>query len=410
MSRTRAWIALAALSLGAFLYVTVETLPIGLLAAMASDLGVSESSIGLLVTAYGLVVVVVTIPLTRLTASWPRRRLLVVLLAVFAVATALSALAVNYPSLLAARVAVAVSQSVFWAVVTPAAAGLFPRHLRGRALSMVFAGSSTAPLVGVPLGTWLGQQGGWRLPFLALGLLGVVVLVVVLALLPESPPGAGDADRGTSPDAGRYRTLVVATAIMVAGAFVAFTYIDPFLTRVSGFEPTALGPILLLRGVAGLLGVLAAGLVVSRWGWPSWLAVTAIQAVALGALFVFGTGQAAAVAATALAGFALAGAASVLGVRVLEVAPGATDMASAGTSTSFNVGITGGALLGSALLTTSGPRSLALAGALLTVLALLVVLAEPRLSTRRRSRPAPGEPAGEPQPDAVLLRPDPGPA
>jgi MFS transporter, DHA1 family, inner membrane transport protein len=191
MSRTRAWITLAALSLGAFLYVTVETLPIGLLAAMASDLGVSESSIGLLVTAYGLVVVVVTIPLTRLTASWPRRRLLVVLLAVFAVATALSALAVNYPSLLAARVAVAVSQSVFWAVVTPAAAGLFPRHLHGRALSMVFAGSSTAPLVGVPLGTWLGQQGGWRLPFLALGLLGVVVLLVVLALLPESPPGAG---------------------------------------------------------------------------------------------------------------------------------------------------------------------------------------------------------------------------
>lgn len=389
ISRTRAWVALAALALGAFLYVTVETLPIGLLAAMAGDLGVSESSIGLLVTAYGFVVVVVTLPLTKLTASWPRRRLLVVLLAVFAVATALSALAANYPSLLAARVVIAVSQSVFWAVVTPAAAGLFPREARGRALSVVFAGSSTAPLVGVPLGTWLGQQSGWRLPFLALGLLGVAVLIVVLILLPETPRGESDADRGTRPDAGRYRMLVLASAITVAGAFAAFTYVDPFLTRVSGFDPSALGPILLLRGAAGLLGVLVAGLVVGRWGWPSFLAVTAIQAVTLAAQFAFGTDQITAVVTTAVAGFALSGTASVLGTRVLEVAPASTDMAAAGTSTAFNIGITGGALLGSGLLTTVGPRYPALAGAALTTLALLAILAEPRRSTARNRDPLP---------------------
>jgi MFS transporter, DHA1 family, inner membrane transport protein len=395
LSRTRAWVALAALSLGAFLYVTVETLPIGLLAAMAGDLGVSESSIGLLVTAYGFVVVVVTVPLTRFTASWPRRRLLVVLLAVFAVSTALSALAVNYPSLLAARVAIAVSQSVFWAVVTPAAAGLFPLHLRGRALSMVYAGSSTAPLVGAPLGTWLGQQSSWRMPFLALGALGVVVLLVVLALLPETPRGQSDADRGTAPDAGRYRTLVVASAVTVAGAFAAFTYVDPFLTRVSGFDPSALGPILLLRGVAGLLGVVVAGLVVGRWGWQSLLAVTVIQAVTLGGQFAFGTDQVTAVVTIAVAGFALSGMASVLGTRVLEVAPGSTDMAAAGTSTAFNVGITAGALLGSALLTSAGPRAPALAGAALTAVAILAVAAEPRFATaRRRAEPPIPEPAG----------------
>jgi MFS transporter, DHA1 family, inner membrane transport protein len=389
MSRARAWVALAALALGAFLYVTVETLPIGLLAAMAGDLGVSESSIGLLVTAYGLVVVVVTLPLTKLTASWPRRRLLVVLLTVFAVATALSALAANYPSLLGARVAIAVSQSVFWAVVTPAAAGLFPRAMRGRALSVVYAGSSTAPLVGVPLGTWLGQQAGWRSPFLALGLLGVAVLIVVLLLLPETPRGQSDADRGTHPDVGRFRMLVVASAITVAGAFAAFTYIDPFLTRVSGFDPSALGPILLLRGAAGLLGVLVAGLVVGRWGWPSFLAVTVLQAVTLAAQFAFGADQVTAVITTAVAGFALSGTASVLGTRVLELAPASTDMAAAATSTAFNVGITGGALLGSALLTSAGPRYPALAGAALTALALLAILAEPRRSTARATSQLP---------------------
>ncbi|MBU2667371.1 MFS transporter [Actinoplanes bogorensis] len=384
----RASVALAALSLGAFLFVTVETLPIGLLASMAGDLGVSESSVGLLVTAYGFVVVVATLPLTRLTASWPRRRLLVVLLAVFVVSTALSALAAGYPSLLAARIAIAVSQSVFWAVVTPAAAGLFPRHLRGRALSMVFAGSSTAPLVGVPLGTWVGQQSNWRVPFLALALLGVAVLLVVMLLVPETPRGESDADRGTAPDAGRYRMLVVASALAVAGAFAAFTYIDPFLTRVSGFDPSALGPILLLRGLAGLAGVVVAGLVVGRWGWQSLLAATALQVVALGAQFAFGTEQITAVVTTAVAGFALSSMAAILGARVLEVAPGSTDMASAGTSTAFNVGITGGALLGSALLAGAGARAPALAGAALTVLAVAAVLAEPRLSTASRSRPA----------------------
>ncbi|GID26320.1 MFS transporter [Paractinoplanes brasiliensis] len=391
-SRTRAWVTLAALSIGAFLFVTVETLPIGLLAAMAGDLGVGESSIGLLVTAYGLVVVIATLPLVRLTATWPRRRLLVLLLAVFVVSTSLSALAVNYLSLLAARVVIALSQSVFWAVVTPAAAGLFPQRLRGRALSMVFAGASTAPLVGVPLGTWLGQQSSWRLPFLFLGLLGVLVLVVVLALLPETPRGASDADRGTAPDRGRYRTLVVASALAVAGAFAAFTYIDPFLTRVSGLDPAALGPILALRGIAGLLGVVVAGLVVGGWGWPSFLAATALQAVTLAVQFTFGASPLTAVITTAVAGFALSGTASILSTRVLEVAPGSTDMAAAGTSTAFNIGITAGALLGSGLLTAVGPEAPTLAGALLTTAAVLVVLAEPRLATTRRSRPLP-EPA-----------------
>ncbi|MGK5680659.1 MFS transporter [Actinoplanes sp. URMC 104] len=388
MNRTRASVALAALSLGAFLYVTIETLPIGLLAAMAGDLGVTQSSVGLLVTAYGFVVVVCTVPLTRLTAAWPRRRLLGVLLAVVAVSTALSALAMNYPSLLAARVAIALSQSVFWAVVTPAAAGLFPPRLRGRALSVVFAGSSAAPLVGVPLGTWLGQRFGWRLPFLALAVVAVVVLVVVLALLPETPRGESSADRGSAPDAGRYRVLVAGIALTMAGAFAAFTYVDPFLTEVSGFDASALGPILLLRGAAGLLGVLVAGLVAARWGWQSFLVTAVLQAVTLAAQFAFGTDQLTAVVTTAVAGFALSTFTSVSGVRVLEVAPASTDMAAAGTSTAFNVGITGGALLGSSLLTSAGPRSTALAGAALTVVAAFVILAEPRLATARR-RPAP---------------------
>lgn len=376
----RAWITLAALALSTFVYVTTETLPIGLLPQIAGDLGSTTSAVGLLVTAYGLVVVIATFPLTRATHRWPRRRLLGVLLMIFAAANVLSALAPNYPALLGSRVVVALSQAVFWAVVVPAAAALFRAEVRGRALGLLWAGSSTAPLAGVPMGTWLGQHTNWRVPFLALSALSLAILVVVLALMPAMPAGSSDTDRGTAPDAGRYWTLVVATALMVTGAFVSFTYISPFLTEVSGFGEAAISPILLVRGLAGLLGVLAAGFFAARWGWYSLVVVSAAQTVALFVQYAFGTTGIAAVAATSAASFALAGMTAVLGTRLLEVAPGSTDLAAAGTSTAFNVGITAGALVGSLLLTGPGVHSTPLIGALLTLAAFAVVLAEPRFA------------------------------
>jgi predicted MFS family arabinose efflux permease len=381
----KAWITLAALALSTFVYVTTETLPIGLLPQIAGDLGSTQSAVGLLVTAYGLVVVVATFPLTRAVHRWPRRRLLAVLLVVFAVSNALSALAPNYPTLLGARVVVALSQAVFWAVVVPATALLFRPEIRGRALGLLYAGSSTAPLAGVPAGTWLGQHTDWRVPFGALSVLSLVILAVLLALLPEMPAGQSDTDRGTAPDAGRYWSLVLVTAFMVTGAFVSFTYINPFLIEVSGFDAPAIAPILLLRGVAGLLGVIVAGFFAVRWGRASLVAVTAAQAVALTVQYAFGSNRIGTVLATSAAAFALSGMTAVLGTRMLQVAPGSTDMASAGTSTAFNVGITAGALVGSLLLAGPGVRSTALVGALLTVVALGVVLAEPWLASSRRA-------------------------
>src|SRR5689334_16733744 len=186
----RARIVLCALALSTFFYVTVETLPIGLLPQIADGVHVSDSSVGLLVTAYGLVVVIATIPLTRLTHRWSRRRLLTTLIVTAAIATAISALAPAYPALLAGRALAALSQAVFWAVVTPAAASLLALESRGRAIAVLYAGSSAGPLLGVPAGTWLGQQAGWRVPFLALSIVGLAIAAVIFTLMPSVPPGA----------------------------------------------------------------------------------------------------------------------------------------------------------------------------------------------------------------------------
>jgi DHA1 family inner membrane transport protein len=377
----RAWIILAALATSTFLFVTVETLPIGLLPQIAGGVGVGTSAVGLLVTAYGLMVVVATIPLTRLTHRWPRRRLLGAVLLTATAATALSAMAPNYPTLLVSRVVVALSQALFWAIITPAAATLFSPAMRGRAIAILYAGSSAAPLLGVPGGTWWGQQAGWRVPFLALAALSLTVSAVVVGLMPDMRPGASDADRGSAPDRGRYLSLVVATGVTVTGAFTAFTCVTPFLIDVAGVPDTAVGPILLIRGVAGLAGAIAAGFLVHRHAWRTLAALTAVQAAGLLGQFAFGGSPAVTTVAVAVGGLTLSALATVLGARVLEVAPGDTDLAAAGTSTAFNVGITAGALLGSYFLTNAAVRESALVAAVISAFALIVVLAEPRVAT-----------------------------
>ena len=381
----RALALLAALSISTFAFVTVEVLPIGLLPLISADLDRSASAVGMLVTVYGLVVVLASVPLTRITQNVTRRRVLCVLMAIFVVASLASALAGNYWFLMAARIVTALSQALFWSVVTPAAAALFEPAARPRALSILYAGSSLGALAGVPFGTWLGQQTDWRSTFLILSVVGLLIFVAIAALMPDTPAGASDADRGWAPDAGRYGALLVYIALAVTGSFTAFTYITTFLIDVTGFAESSLGPLLFLRGLAGLIGVFVVGALIGRNGWLTMTGAVAVQLVGLILQWSLGESQVATAVAVALSGLALSSLASSLGVRVLETAPRGSDLALAGASTAFNVGITAGALLGGVLLPAAGVRSTALAGAALTLAALVVALLEPVVSTRRRA-------------------------
>ncbi|GAB3400498.1 MFS transporter [Flindersiella endophytica] len=381
-SNARAIGTLLALSVSTFTYVTTETLPIGLLLLIAGDLDVSPSAVGRLVTGYGLVVVLASIPLTMVTRRVPRRYLLTGLLATFVLAMLLSLLADSYWILLATRVVVALTQALFWSVATPTAAGLFPPRIRGRVLAVLFAGPSVASVFGIPAGTWLGQLAGWQTPFVALAAVGLGAMVSLAVLLPTSKPEQSHAARGTEPDARRYWLLVVTTALAITGAFAAFTYVSPFLIQVTGFSAAAIGPILMVRGVVGIAGIGIAGGLADRNAWLAMVLPVALQAVALLGMYAFGQVRAVTVALIGLSGVAMAALASALSVRVLQVAPGDSSVASAGTSTAFNVGITAGALLGSVLLPAFGARSTALAGGLLSLAALAVALLEPLVARR----------------------------
>lgn len=377
--------AVAALAGAAFCFVTGESLPVGLLTQLSAGLRVSLSAIGLLVTIYAVVVVVVSAPLTHLTRRIPRRALLSGLLATFALATLAASAAPSYGWLVAARVVIALAQAIFWSIVAVVAVGLFPPRFRGRAIAGVFAGSSIALILGVPAATWIGQQAGWRLAFAGLSGLGLVDLAALAVLLPPMRSGEGHAAAGTHPDARRYRLTVLTTILCVSGSFSAYTYVTAFLTRVSGLPLRAVAPVLLLTGAADAGGIVVTGLLMDRHPVAARVGPVAVLAASLLLLTAFGTVGAATVVLEAGAGIGLSGVAIALQTHVLVVAPRRTDIASAWYSASFNVGIASGPLVGALVLSTLGLRFTPLVGGGCALLGLAAIVAEFRSARRPRS-------------------------
>ncbi|MGS2613658.1 MFS transporter [Micromonospora sp. LZ34] len=397
VSSRRAWGALVVLSLAAFAFITTELLPIGLLTHIAPDLDRSRSRVGLLVSGYAVVVVLASVPLARLTQRIPRRGLLGVTLVLFAAANVVAALAPTYAVLAGARLVTALTQALFWSVVSPAVTGLFPLAVRGRVVALFSTGAALAPVLGVPAGTWLGQQAGWRAAFVAMAGVGVAVAVAVVVLLPSYAPTAGGAARGTAPDARRFTMLLIATAVGIGGFLTLQTYVTPLLLDVSGFTDAALAPLLFVAGAAGVVGTILVGRTLDAHPIGSLLVPLSVGATALLGLYALGALQPATVVLLAGVGLAYAAFATAVQNRSLQLAPGSTDIASAGVSTAFNAGIAAGSLLGGVLLPGPGPRLLALVGGLLTLTALAVLAVDARRHAAR-PRSVPPVPVVHPHP------------
>ncbi|GAA1630129.1 MFS transporter [Catellatospora bangladeshensis] len=353
---------------GTFLSVTTEMVPMGLLSSISRDLGVSEPTVGLLVTGYALMVALFAAPLGRLTARFPRRGLLVCTLLAYSASNVLMAVSTVYPLAAAARLLGGLTHGAFWAMCAGYVARMVTPDRVGRAVTLVFAGGTVAILLGVPAGTALGVAIGWRAAFAVLAGVGVVLALVGWRLLPDFPGEA--AGNGMS----LLRVLrtpsvaivVVTTAVTMLGYFSFYTYISPFL-QATGLSEEALSPALLGYGAAGAVGLLAAGLLVDKRPRLAMLGGVVLLTGALVVLALAGTTPALAVAAAALAGLALNALATLVQAAILRAAPaGAADTAAALNASAFNLGIGGGALLGGLALSGWGAASLPLVAAVLT--------------------------------------------
>ncbi|MEU8114639.1 MFS transporter [Micromonospora sp. NPDC048947] len=378
----RAAYALAALSAATFCYVTTEVLPIGLLTLIAPDLGRSRSEAGLLVTGYAAVVMLVALPLTRVTRRVPRRPLLAGALGVFAAATTVSAFATSYEVLLAARLVSATTNGVFWAVVFPVAISMFPANIRGRIVARLSIGNALGPVLGVPLSTWLGGQAGWRAAFVAMAIFGFVTCIAVALLLPSVAAQQDAVDTGPMPDRHRFVVLLVATILAVTGAMGAFTYMTVFLLDVSRFAAASLGLLLFVQGSFGVAGTWAVGRVLDRFPLGVVLVLLGLLSAAMLGLSGVGTSKVLTIPLLAVAGMSFSSLIAGIQHRVMQVAPSTTDMASASLSVAFNFGLAAGSLIGAGLLATAGVRVIPLFGGLLTAVA-IALLAGHEMSRRR---------------------------
>ncbi|MDR6518145.1 DHA1 family inner membrane transport protein [Variovorax paradoxus] len=372
-------IALLALTAGAFGIGTTEFVIMGLLMQVSTDLHVSITAAGLLISGYALGVAVGAPVLTIATRKLPRKTVLLALMAIFTLGNLACALAPNYEMLMAARVITSLAHGTFFGVGSVVATGLVPPERRASAIAIMFTGLTAATLLGVPAGAWLGLHFGWRSTFWAVTLIGVLAFAVLSVFVPRVKGSAKPAPlREELGVLARPQVLLglAMTVLGFAGVFVVYTYIQPLLTQVTGLSESAVSPILLVFGGGLAVGNLLGGKLADRAPMAAVFGTLVALAVVLGAMqFTIGT-PFTAVVFVGLLGIASFATVAPMQLRVLEKASGSgQNLASSLNIAAFNLGNALGAWVGGVVIDHGpGLRALGWVAAAITLLGLAIAL------------------------------------
>ncbi|MEU6667457.1 MFS transporter [Streptomyces sp. NPDC046727] len=370
--------ALLALATAVFITSLTETLPAGLLPGMSRALGVSESATGQTVTVYALGTALTAIPLTAATAGWRRKRLLLTAVAGFAVANTVTAVSSVYALTMAARFIAGVAAGLAWALLAGYARRMAPVPLQGRAIAVAMAGIPVALSLGVPAGTFLGQALGWRVAFLAMTALTVVLLVWITAAVPDYP----GLQRGERPRMLRalgvpgVRPVLFVTLVFVLAHTVLYAYIATFLDDLGMGDRTDL--VLLAFGAASLISIWIVGARIQHRLRSLTIAGTLLVGAAAALLAALTDGGPLVYVAAVLWGLGWGGLPTLLQTAVGDAGGDHADAAQAMLVTLWNVAMAGGGVLGGVLLDASGSGSFPWTVLLLLLPVLVVVLAARR--------------------------------
>lgn len=369
------WWAVSAVGLATFSVVTTEMLPVGLLTPIAESLGASTGTAGLMISLPALLAAVFA-PLVVIAAGGiDRRRILCALLALLLVANLASALAPGIGWLLAARVLVGFCMGGIWAIAGGLAARLVPAHRIGLATSIIFGGVAAASVLGVPLGALIGDALGWRSAFAAMALFSAAVMLLHLRLVPALPVSTSVQPRQFVQQLGQrdLRRGLWLTVLLVSGHFIAFTYVRPLLTSVSGVEASWIGALLFAYGLAGIAGNFIAGPLAARHPRGTLLAIASGLLLTPLLLLWLGGTPSGGIAVLLLWGLAYGGVSVGLMSWMMKALPQAVEIATALYVGVFNVGIALGAWGGGRLLDGMGLHANLWVAAVLAASALLMV-------------------------------------
>ncbi|WP_105188847.1 MFS transporter [Pseudoalteromonas sp. T1lg48] len=372
-------IALLALTLSAFAIGTTEFVIVGLVPTIAQDLNVSLPSAGLLVSLYAIGVAVGAPVLTALTGRWNRKSLLLSLMALFVFGNVLAWQAPSYESLIMARILTGLAHGVFFSIGSTIATGLVSKEKEASAIAIMFTGLTVALVTGVPLGTWIGQNFGWRATFLVVSALGLIALFGSAILVPSNLKQSRPAQLKE-----QFQVLVQPRLLLVylmtilgyGGTFTAFTYLAPILQQETGFAPSAISLIMLVYGVSVAIGNVFGGKLADKKGPINALTIifTALSVVLFILTFTMGSKVGAVITVLVWGAFAF-GNVPGLQVYVVKLAkkytPNAVDVASGLNIAAFNIGIALGSVLGGAIVEGMTLKDTAWVGGLISIFALL---------------------------------------
>ncbi|MCF7513478.1 MFS transporter [Pseudoalteromonas sp. L23] len=372
-------LALLALTLSAFAIGTTEFVIVGLVPTIASDLSVSLPSAGLLVSLYAIGVAVGAPVLTALTGRWNRKSVLLSLMALFVFGNLLAWQAPSYESLILARIMTGLAHGVFFSIGSTIATSLVSKDKEASAIAIMFTGLTVALVTGVPLGTWIGQQFGWRATFLVVSALGVIALLGSALLIPKNLKQSASASLSEQAKVllqPRLLLVYLMTILGYGGTFTAFTYLAPILQQEAGFNAATVSIIMLVYGVSVAVGNIYGGKLADKKGPISALTIIFALLSVILAVLTFTMQSKIGVVITVLVWGAFAfGNVPGLQVYVVQLAekfsPKTVDVASGLNIAAFNVGIALGSVLGGQIVENMSLQDTAWIGALISAAALL---------------------------------------
>ncbi|MET8541443.1 Cmx/CmrA family chloramphenicol efflux MFS transporter [Kitasatospora sp. NPDC004799] len=387
------------LGLTVFCIGTTEFMISGLLPDLAGDLSVSIPAVGWLISGYALGVVVGGPAVTLATLRVNRKTSLLGLLLLFVAGQTVCALAPDYGVLMAGRVVAALAQGAFFGIGSVVAVDLAGPERRGRALAVMFAGLTVANVVGVPAGTFLSQQAGWRASFWAVDALAVVGLLGVAVLVPRRPTAPY---AGIGREFGAFRNprvwVALSTSMLTqAAVFCCFSYLSPLLTEVTGFAEAVVPLLLALFGAGCFLGSVVGGRFADRHLLPGLCAGITAMGVVLLLIPLAAHQKAATVAAVVAFGVAAFSINPALQAQVMKEAGAAPTLATTTNTSAFNIGNTIGPWVGGGVIDAGlGFTAPARAAALLAAAGLAAAVASGVLARRA------GTGVREPQEDVAV--------
>lgn len=364
------------MAFSAFIFNTTEFIPVALLADIGASFAKADHEVGIMMTVYAWIVALLSLPAMLITAKMERKSLLLWLFALFIISHVLTVLAYNFGMLLASRAGVALSHAVFWSITASLTVRLAPKGKQTWALGLLATGSALATVLGLPLGRILGQMLGWRATFLVITFLAFVCMLVLWRILPNLP----SRNTGTLknlPEILTNKPLIIIyllTALLVTAHFGTYSYIEPLMQTLGKFSQNFTTMILLIFGIAGMLASFIFGRFYERlqkYFLPVFI-LTLMTSLILVTHVIFY--PSAWVALTLFWGTGITVISLVLQIRTLKLAPQSTDVAMSLFSGIYNIGIGGGALLGSLVIANMGLNFIGYVSGMIAICCLFIFI------------------------------------